>query len=553
MTSSSLPSSFSFSSLTLSPPESPSTSSSISVPASVSNSAKDLSSAAPPPLITPPPIPSVENKRTLCDITEDKDDKEASLTSESTLKEITEESSVLGQNKKARRQDNISKVNNNNPSRTLYFGGVTPDIRAHDLLNHLKGGAVEAVRFLTEKSCAFVDFTSEDGAMAVWRRLPHSKRILIRGVDVRVAWAKSSTMSESVSLAVKNGASRCIFIGNIPTEDTCFENSIKMAIERHAMIDSIRVVRERACAFVHVTNIADAMRLVSLLSAEDRWKGMRISFGRDRCAPLEPREEGQIMERPTTSPTSEHPIRTVYLGGVPTQTTAEDLCNVVRGGQLEKIRLTLDKKCAFVTFIEPEAAEAFYQFATTHGIILHGHRLKPGRGQPTVMPNAVLSALRQGATRNIYIGNLQSDILTDQDLHQAFSPFGSIEMVNFVKRPAGGMVAFVNFCNILDAVKAYEGIRKNPLFAHCKISYGKDRCSQPLRIGNQIPPNDINYLSPGVYGAYPMPMLFSPSPNTMTNMMMPAPSPNPTFSPPMQPVIYAPPQYAYYYPHHQFQ
>lgn len=43
------------------------------------------------------------------------------------------------------------------------------------------------------------------------------------------------------------------------------------------------------------------------------------------------------------------------------------------------------------------------------------------------------------------------------------------------------MQAFVNFCNIQNAIKAIGAMKNHPDYQTTKISYGKDRCGNPPR------------------------------------------------------------------------
>ena len=391
-------------------------------------------------------------------------------------------------------------------SRTIYLGNVTSEISANDILGQVRTGGVEALRFLTERGCAFLDFVSPAAASTFWHRLPLGKKLHVKGRDLRLAWAKPTIFPHAVETAVRNGATRCVYVGNLGIrEETSSPHlladltaSLRRECEPYGMIDTIRILAAKSCAFVYFACIADAMKAVDELSRienrKDKEKGQvkrKIMFGKDRglSSPSDPKrgipvsdpvEEGQIRVLPTTPLSFPKPVppRTVFLGGVSDATTAEDLCNVIRGGALEKIRLTPEKHCAFVTFIEPEAASSFYEFATHHGVWVRGGRLKAGWGQASMPSHALLAALRQGASRNVYIGNMDVHCVGEEELRRSFSRFGDIETVNLLRREKN--VAFVSFCLLLDAVKAVEGIRKDPLFLQCTVSYGKDRCAQPL-------------------------------------------------------------------------
>lgn len=444
-----------------------------------------------------------------------------------------------------------------NCSRTLYLGGITADITANDIFNHVRGGAVEALRFLLDRHCAFLDFATETGAAAYYHeRLPaRCKKFTVREREIRVAWAKPTLMTEQMRTALRNGATRCVYIGGIrevggesATDEGAghvqgtAENGgggerevedLRARIKRtfeglSGSVEQIRVVPELKAAFIHMTCVADAMRAVDALGRNPEWSGYRISFGKDRCSRLRAKDDanlpplpelpppvqgnematsgslpkgGGALYSPQTNNGNNHSnygngqgntsnsggsSRTIYLGGMPEGVTAEDLCNVIRGGQLEKIRLSPEKHCAFVTFVEASAASAFYALASDGlGVWVRGVRLRAGWGQPSILPRAVLAALRQGASRTLYLGNVDSGRLGgEQGVRAIFAPHGPLEQTHFLRGNAGSAtksVVFVSYCCLLDAVRALEAVRSDPLFQHCTLAYGRDRCAQPLR------------------------------------------------------------------------
>ena len=64
-------------------------------------------------------------------------------------------------------------------------------------------------------------------------------------------------------------------------------------------------------------------------------------------------------------------------------------------------------------------------------------------------------AVSGGASRNVYIGNLDES-WTEDRLRQDFSEYGEIELVNTLREKS---CAFVNFTNIANAIKAIEAVR----------------------------------------------------------------------------------------------
>jgi len=60
----------------------------------------------------------------------------------------------------------------------------------------------------------------------------------------------------------------------------------------------------------------------------------------------------------------------------------EDVCNGIRGGVLQSVRYMRNEHIAFVTFVDPAAAFTFF------------------------LPSLAL-AIHSGATRNVYVGNIE--------------------------------------------------------------------------------------------------------------------------------------------------
>jgi RNA recognition motif-containing protein len=146
--------------------------------------------------------------------------------------------------------------------------------------------------------------------------------------------------------------------------------------------------------------------------------------------------------------------RTVYLGNIHPETTAEDLCNAIRGGVLQSIRFMQDKHIAvcfrlhsncvatslirsvqFVTFVDPAAAFTFFQVASYQGLTLNNRRLKIGWGKNSgPLPPSLALAVHSGATRNVYIGNIEDfETFSEERLKRDFGEYGDIELVNFLK------------------------------------------------------------------------------------------------------------------------
>ena len=440
------------------------------------------------------------------------------------------------------------------PSNTLYLGGIngpgakqynlsTPLLGITDICTHVKGmgvckGPLLAIRLMPEKSCVFLDFSREDDAIAFFtkcyggsedpKEFYHLRRIInVAGIELRVGWAKQTYEQPNIAIAVKNGATRCVYLHPVEPKS---ELLLEKLFTGYGAIDCIKIVEEKTIAFVHMASIQSAMQAVSAIGAKRLFR--KVSFAADRvCLSSSRGDKNQsktdgkqsIQTPPIPSKTSAPPeLRTVFLGGLPKECTLNDVCNNIRaGGPLLSIRIS--KGSAFVTFVETQAAQCFYDFVDRYGIVLEGRRLSVGWAKPNDSNNnrgtntsglspAITSMLRQGATRNLCVLNLDSldahqlsfasnnatqPMYTNNDtyhaaLEQYFSSFGTIECINIAhtKGSSGDRqqrAAFINFSSIMEAARALEAARRDARFDNCRLCYGKDRCSQPLLIQGITP------------------------------------------------------------------
>jgi RNA recognition motif-containing protein len=167
--------------------------------------------------------------------------------------------------------------------------------------------------------------------------------------------------------------------------------------------------------------------------------------------------------------------RTVYLGNIPAETTAEEILNHVRSGQIESVRLLPDKNCAFISFLDSSSATHFHSDAILKKLAIKGNDIKVGWGKPSQVPTSVALAVQQsGASRNVYLGNLPEET-TEDDLREELGKFGPIDTVKIVKEKA---IGFVHFLSISNAMKAVTQLPQEPQWqAPKRVFYGKDRCA----------------------------------------------------------------------------
>jgi RNA recognition motif-containing protein len=205
---------------------------------------------------------------------------------------------------------------------------------------------------------------------------------------------------------------------------------------------------------------------------------------------------GQLqMQMQPTSPVGMAPgiasgtSRTVYLGNIPPDTSAEEILGHVRSGQIESVRLLPDKNCAFISFLDASSATHFHSDAILKKLCIKGQDIKIGWGKPSHVPSSVALAVQQsGASRNVYLGNLPEDI-TEEELREDLGKFGAIDTVKIVREKN---IAFVHFLSIANAIKAVAQLPQEAKWQQPRrVYYGKDRCAYVSKTQQQ---NAAQYL-----------------------------------------------------------
>ena len=433
--------------------------------------------------------------------------------------------------------------------RTVYVGNLPAEASVDELLNLVKFGPIESVRVLPEKSCAFISFL-EGSTAAAFHADACVKKLTLHGSELKIGWGRPSPCPQNVLVAVQqNQATRNVYLGQLDESTT--EESLRDDLSRFGPIDQVKIVRDKNIGFVHFLSIATAIKVVTTLPSEEGWQSKRVNYGKDRCAyvpksqqqnqahnhqaaamglaaaaslgypttlgyPGPPGfidESGRTQNAGFSSPGAMGPAsaaalsqmgnRTVYLGNIHSETTTEEICNHIRGGILQSIRFIKEKHIAFVTFVDPNAALAFFHLASYSGVMIHNRRLKIGWGKHSgPLSPAIAMAVQSGGSRNVYVGNIDDpDALNEEKLRRDFGDFGEVEQVNALKEKncvstvklIGGCLGQSNtpvlpgLCQFLQHSKRYQGNRsheESPRLSKCKdrLRQGPMRQSAAQRI-----------------------------------------------------------------------
>ncbi|ORY50292.1 hypothetical protein BCR33DRAFT_713121 [Rhizoclosmatium globosum] len=338
---------------------------------------------------------------------------------------------------------------------------------------------------IEEKSCCFLTFIEASSAMQFFNEY-QGKRVLIGDQEIKFGWGKASICPQYIYNDVLNGSCRNVYIGQC--DETVTEESLRTEFEPFGPIDQIRVIPDKHIAFVHLCSVAQAMKAVATLPNRPFFAGKKVNYGKDRSGNVGGMGVGNALgggfdpaafAMMGNGGIPMNPQRTLYLGGLHPDATPKDICDVLRGGLVQKVNFLPEKNTAFVTFIDPMAAHALFVRGNNEGVVIKGKRVKIGWGKPApVIPSTIFQALQQGATRNVYVGPLDASMDEDR-LRTDFSEFGEIELINMVKDKN---IGFVSFTDIASAIKVVENLQSsNPQYSSLRVAYGKDRCNNPLR------------------------------------------------------------------------
>lgn len=180
--------------------------------------------------------------------------------------------------------------------------------------------------------------------------------------------------------------------------------------------------------------------------------------------------------------------RTVYLGNVPAETTAEEVLNHVRSGIVENLKMVPEKNCAFVSFLDHSSAAHFRSDAILKKLTIEGKDIKVGWGRATPLPSSIsFPVTQEGASRNVYLGSLPDDI-TEEEIRDDLGRFGPIDTIKLVREKN---IGFVHFLSIATAIKVVMQLPFEEKWKARKVYYGKDRCAYISKTQQQ---NAAQYL-----------------------------------------------------------
>lgn len=418
----------------------------------------------------------------------------------------------------------IREVQEHNATRNVFIGDIDPTVDTEERIRKRleKYGAVDNVRIMAEKRIAFVHLCSISDAIKAVRELSHDREW--QGRRINYGRDRCAPVGSAVSLAARHKSEGLDTLTR--AESPGLVAQPQPQVDTNVLIQRLAAVALKAGLHPqHALLVAAAATNNASLSSDpstpvppsSRPRSMSARFQEDLRLNLDSpvyRNSSPYLDALAAPPTPlsaslygsmDSPAsiaageaaqnRTIYLGNLHPETTMEELCNVIRGGGLETIKIFVDRGIAFVTFLEADAATNFLSRTQREGMTVRHRKLKAGWGRPapSLAPSVRDAVLYSGASRNVYIGGLPDpdtlgDPWTVESIKSDFEVFGEIEMVN---RPSGMDCAFVNFTKIQSAIKAVEEMNNvtegtPKRYEGLRVNYGKDRCANPPRPGKSI-------------------------------------------------------------------
>ncbi|CAE6473136.1 unnamed protein product [Rhizoctonia solani] len=181
-------------------------------------------------------------------------------------------------------------------NRTVYLGNIHPETTTEDLCNAIRGGVLQSIRYMQDKHIAFVTFVDATSAFTFYQVATY-QGMTLNNRRLKIGWGKNSgPLPPALAIAVHSGATRNVYIGNIEDFENFSEEKLRRDFEEFGDIELINFLKEKGAAFINFTNIASAIKAIDAVKNREPYSGLRISYGKDRCANA-PRTQSAVRPR----------------------------------------------------------------------------------------------------------------------------------------------------------------------------------------------------------------------------------------------------------------
>lgn len=370
------------------------------------------------------------------------------------------------------------------PSRSLYFGNINPAVTYYDVCKLANEyGALELVKIVPEKKCAFVNFVNQDDAERLYNE-SLTGNLELYGQKAIVGWAKAAPIRPEIQAAIEQGATRNLFVAGIGGAS---EHTLSALFLQFGDIENI-VCTRKGFGFVNMTSVKKAMEAKEVCDTKGidlAGRRLVVKFAKEGVPARDPRTvirhqpqfpapmfdagryvhpghamaHGSPYPRPGSMQGPGVPgSRAIYLGNLPEEIENADICKLGnKYGALELVRLNKEKKNGFINFIDASSAEEMFLESQSRPVMLNNVQIKVGWAKSAPLRPEIQEAISHGATRNLYIGNI-SDNIDEEHLRELIAPYchGEFDGIHIL-RPK--KIAFVNLISIKAAIQARQALQ----------------------------------------------------------------------------------------------
>ncbi|KAF9018930.1 hypothetical protein BDZ89DRAFT_1073462 [Hymenopellis radicata] len=194
-------------------------------------------------------------------------------------------------------------------NRTVYLDNIHPETSTEDLCDSIRGGVLQSIHYVQDRHTAFVTFVDPAAAFMFFQQVASYRGMTINNRRLKIGWGRNpGPLTFHLALAVHNGATRNVCIGDVEDFEMFTEERLKRDFGEYGDIEHVNFSKEENCAFVNFTNISSAIKAIEGVKNMPEYANLRIAHGKDRCAnALRSGPQGASGQRRATGNTGASP------------------------------------------------------------------------------------------------------------------------------------------------------------------------------------------------------------------------------------------------------
>ncbi|KAG0436712.1 Meiotically up-regulated 24 protein [Dictyocoela muelleri] len=211
----------------------------------------------------------------------------------------------------------------------------------------------------------------------------------------RLRVRKLPPITKNLQLAFYSGANRSIYLTDL---DEDMNEDFFMSIVNKNDVESIKFFSDNKVVNIHFFGIEkcieNAQKILEHPKVANKNKGFTKIKNLDK----------NIYSYDTK-------VRTVYIGNLSSDINPFDILRFVKGGPIFGLKVLTERKCGFVTFLNPYAASTFIANCVDEPITINGHRLKVTVGNNSIISLSAIYRIYNGSTRVIKIFDFKEEMI----------------------------------------------------------------------------------------------------------------------------------------------